>query len=838
MAKANFNDVLLKKGEKIALAVGLGLCGLFLVLGVVNMVSATSPTVKVKEFDREAKRVESAVRADGQPAADLPEWVQKPLKPSQIDTDFFTGPGAPFEPVSKPNMLRENPPVLGIVDVQMNLMTVPMKALDLDIGPDGSVRIGVLVTKRKGERDRKDVTKGVREAFKTEWQKAQDEKKKSRTGKHRRRPNMMGGMPPGMPGAMPPGMGSAGMPGAMPGQAAMAPPGSMPGGGGDADTGGPGMMGGYNPYGSMMGSGMMGGPRDDKTVKYVTPDEAARDNLELAQTVYPLRAILVNMAFPLKKQLEEIRIALRARNLQEAMMLSGYRGQYGPVFDGFEVERQIIYPDGKRTEWAVYDHEAEYWSKIYARAVAYQPDDGYLVPLIRYNQALAAPLPQLADQLGSYPELQIPAIVEVVKKMKEAGKQPVVASDWEKRFQKKPGGDRPYAIGGGNAFMQPNGMNMGEAQPGMPPGMPGATGSSSFGPPRPGGLPGSPASGFPGATGSPQMPPGNYPPGAGAAGYPPGMTGSVPGAAGMPVPGMPGAGGFMQNTQLGPESEYLLMRFMDVDVQPGYGYRYRIRVKMRNPNFGQKDKVSRADEANKEFLYGQWAEIQAPFVVPPESYLYAYDPDKYIEQAKALSEDAGRDTAAINKVMQLTPVQKGQEAVVQFQTWMPGVRIEGTKKEPVGTWVVAAMPVARGEYIGHRQLIQLPLWSAGAQNYVLRELSGSARVANVRDPKHQPKGWPVNFRIPSVLVDYTGGRVNKQVADRNIEDDAAEELLIIRADGKLLVRNSVADMRDPVREKRNKDWDDWLKRVKDRKEVETSGPPGGAPNDFGRVPMP
>jgi hypothetical protein len=827
MAKASFNDVLLKKGEKIALAVGLGLCGLFLALGAVNMVSATSPAAKVAQFSGESKRVENAVRADGQPAADLPEWVQKPLKPSQIDADYFTPAGRPFEPVSKPNMLRENPHVLGIVDVQMNLLLAPMQSLDLDIAPDGSVRLGVLVSTKKGDRDRKDVTKGVREAFKTEWQKAQEKKKKSRTGDIRRRRAMLGGMP----GGMQPGMG-----GMTPGQGVLAPPGSGPGGGGEGEMAGPGgsMMGGYNPYGSSMG-GMTGGPRDDKTVKYVTPEEAARDNLVLAQTVYPLRAILVNMAFPLKQQLEEIRIALRARNLQEAMAFSSYQGQYGPVFDGFEVERQIVYPDGKHSEWAVYDHEAEYWSKIYARAISYQADDGYLVPLIRYNQYLAAPLPRLADQLGAYPDLRIPVIEEVVKKMKEAGKQPVVASEWEKRFQKKPGGDRPYGIGGSNPFAQPGGGMNGEVPPGMPgPGVPGSVGGPFGGSPRPSGVRG-PMGGFPGASGS-QMPPSN-------GGYPPGMTGGPtgggypPGAPGAAMPGMPGANGSMQNTQvLGPESEYLLMRFMDVDVKPGFGYRYRIRVKMRNPNYRLKDKVSRPADANYEFLYGQWAEIQDPFVVPPESYLYAYDADKYIDQAKALSEDAGRDAAAINKVMQLTPVQKGQEAVVQFQTWMPEVRIDGTKKEPVGTWVLAATPVARGEYIGHRQLIQLPLWSAGLNNYVLRELSGSARIANVRDPKHQPKGWPVNFRTLSVLVDYTGGRVNKEVDGRNIEDDAAEELLIIRPDGKLLVRNSVADMRDPQREKRNKDWDEWLKRVKERKEAETNGPPGGSPNGFERSP--
>lgn len=283
---------------------------------------------------------------------------------------------------------------------------------------------------------------------------------------------------------------------------------------------------------------------------------------------------------------------------------------------------------------------------------------------------------------------------------------------------------------------------------------------------------------------------------------------------------MPGDPGMYGSVAQMPEVEYTLLRFLDVDPRPGYSYQYRIRVKMKNPNHNQPDKVSRKSDAKVETLYGPWAQLEEVVTVPPESFVYAADAEEYAHHVDDLFKQYGRELA-IRNVMEYRQVQEGRRAVVQFQSWMPQIRIDGSgnKTEPIGTWVVADMPAAPGDFIGRRQLVELPLWSASQQAYVLRELSGGAKVHGLVNQKNQPKGWPVNFQTLSVLVDFEGGKTKAELADRTITDDSATEVLILRPDGKLLVRNSVADKEDPDKKGRQETWDKWLERVKQRKDV-------------------
>ena len=334
-------------------------------------------------------------------------------------------------------------------------------------------------------------------------------------------------------------------------------------------------------------------------------------------------------------------------------------------------------------------------------------------------------------------------------------------------------------------------------------------------------------------------PPGMSLPGPMGAGGPP--PGAPPGGPGQPYPGSMGPGGPGMTggmmTSVPQEVDHLLMRFIDMDVKPGFSYQYRIRVRMRNPNFGQRDKVSKPDDAKREFLEGPWVQIPQIVTVPSEMYFYAFDSDAYLNNVKDLVERSGKELALKN-LLEERGVQDGTRAVIQMHSWLPQVRIDGAgnKTEPVGSWVVAEMPVARGEYIGRRQLIELPLWSAGLVNYVLRELSGGVKVFGIKDAKNQPKGWPVNFKTPLILVDFEGGRSKTNIAGREVTDDSSTEMLILRPDGKMLVRSSAQDMEEANRKARNENWDAWLKRVKERKEVPATGAPG-APGEgpgFGR----
>ena len=80
-----------------------------------------------------------------------------------------------------------------------------------------------------------------------------------------------------------------------------------------------------------------------------------------------------------------------------------------------------------------------------------------------------------------------------------------------------------------------------------------------------------------------------------------------------------------------------------------------------------------------------------------------------------------------------------------------------------------------------------------------------------------------------MLVDFEGGKTKADLADRTVTDDSATEVLILRPDGKLLVRNSGDDQEDPDRKARQETWDNWLARVRERRDA----PPTMNPMDPG-----
>jgi len=784
MAKASgagFKKILLEKGELIAL-VGCGAGAfLFLVWGVLAFASAGAP-VSPAEIDTKTKGIEQGLKAPGQGAPPQPEWVEKAAGYPPVTSNQFALAGMPFAPIHQPDMLRENPKVVGIDDYQINLVRAPMPALDMYQTGEGKTMIGVLVAKPKGDTNVQNLAKQTKEAL-SNFQ--------GRPPQAPRRP--AGQQPP--PGTQPPGGTGTPQPPSGPGPGAGGP-GGRSGSGDGGDSGGL-----TNPYGGGPGDGTAAGVRDDRTVLYVSPEEVERKGLPLAKTVYPLRMLVVHGAIPLNAQRDEIRRALRIPDVKYPnSTVSVPNPEVEPFFDGIEVDRRLALPGGTiddNAPWSEFNHYDEYFTKIRARKIEDQPDnggDGYLSLFMRYDQKLSAPLPLLADQLGAYAPIQMESIKANIAKLKQANKPPPTVSEWQNRFRDGAGSSNPYAPYNSNTYG-------GAGQPG--------SGSGD------GGRPGGP--GGPGAAPSP----GGFPPPSGPGG--PGTT---------PQPGGPGA----QVQQTLPEIDHLLLRFLDPDVKPGFTYQYRVRLRMKNPNFGLKGRVGRDDDAKQEILYGRWVIIPQKETIPYESFLYAYDANKYLDQSKAISDAAGKDPK-IAQLMEDREIREGKRAVVQVQTWMPQLRLDGAgaKTEPIGTWIVSAMPVAPGEYIGRRQLVELPLWSAGIVNYVLRELSGGVKVANLKDPKNQPKGWPVNFRTLSVLVDFEGGKSKTRVNDKDVFDDAASELLIIRPDGKMIVRSSADDMLEANRAKRNKDWDEWLIRVKARKDIaDPNAPPPGTPGGFVR----
>src|SRR6185369_5898655 len=101
-----------------------------------------------------------------------------------------------------------------------------------------------------------------------------------------------------------------------------------------------------------------------------------------------------------------------------------------PLYEGFEVQRREtrVMPDGKidvRVDWPSdgkpnFDFEARYADLVNSRKMKDNFEDGYLAHFIRYDMALALPLPELVEELGKYPGIRLPEIKATIKKMEEA----------------------------------------------------------------------------------------------------------------------------------------------------------------------------------------------------------------------------------------------------------------------------------------------------------------------------------------------------------------------------------------------------------------------------------
>ena len=479
--------------------------------------------------------------------------------------------------------------------------------------------------------------------------------------------------------------------------------------------------------------------REEKSIRYIPLDQVDKSKYDYAITIIPLRLGVIQATFPLHKQVEEFRRALRLKRDEPV-------APFGPHFEGFEVKRRILGPPGRDgkppvlQDWEDYKYEDKFAEMIDSRRLKYHIEDRYLLPFIRYDEGLVMPLPDLVPDLAKYPEPRLPAIVDAIAELKAKGRQPETASEFLLRMKAKTGRRdlfKPTEDEAANRLMKKD--------PGTPP---------------------------------------------------PAPAGKADAAA--------------------IDVDNLLLRFIDPDITPGRTYEYQIRLRMLNPNFQKPELVSNPSSADVEILYGPWVQIADPVQVPNESFFFAYDTKEYQDAVGKLTTDAGlakRLKAADN------------QAVVEVQTWMEQVKVDGSgNREPVGAWVVAEMPVMRGEYVGRRQYLKLPLWSSEDGKFVLREVPSTSLGVKPAKGKEPPRGWVVDFSTKSILVDFEGGKVHAKVGARDVSDEAGTELLIVRPDGKLMVRNSAEDMRDAGRAERDQVWLEWVKKVEAQKESAGAAP--------------
>ena len=392
------------------------------------MVERKDPDKITKDLTQKAQSVQTQISKTEPTDADrelakVPEWVDVPYKFKEAPVRDFALTGPPFDPTAKPDTKKENPSVLPIGAYQVDLIRGGMKGFDIIEGKDGDRLIAVIYDKQIDPQDH-DKANSIIKNVKRRGQQP-----------HKKKGPLAGGQPPGgfRPGGKFPGGGQF-----PPGGGSLGPPGgggSMRGPGGDLGSPGGSKFG--NPYGGGGGEYSQNSQRVEKSIEYVPIsqlDAALKKQKAPAMTVIPVRMITIHAEIPLKKQIEEIRRALRLPNSAEA-------ARWGPFYDGYEVQRRVsvMSPDGKlevTQDWADYNFEDQYREKINSLRAEDHLDNEYLANFMRYEMALALPLPELVEETGSkYPDIRLKNILDTIKKLQDANKGKVEPSELLKRVR-------------------------------------------------------------------------------------------------------------------------------------------------------------------------------------------------------------------------------------------------------------------------------------------------------------------------------------------------------------------------------------------------------------------
>lgn len=605
---------------------------------------------------------------------------------------------------------------------------------------------------------------------------------------------------------------------------------------------------------------------------------------QLVKAMRPERVVLVRALFPMKKQIEEYKIAFRLKSQGE--LFSTHKDSL-PHPLGLLVWRYEVLPGGKAgPNVQIYGFDAKSGRTTIAPHVdgllreAYYDETEINVYRHQLHPGLATPLLRLAN--GKYPKVELPGIT---------AETDVAAADPEKKF---PGGMTPPIVPPG-AMKPPKGL------PGVPTGgLPGVGGKDprtpeggeggedgrqlerkswkSLGgthkaliarlegnydpfhplghlpapsddkekkaglpgttfPPSMPTMPGMPGAATPGADsftspfehglgGGATMPGGAFP-GGGVppTGIPPGTTpptGSTPPTIKPPVVPGGGAGAAVDG-----EWQYdALARFVDTNVEPGKTYKYYVVVRMANPNYNRKagDVAYQALTEVKE-LYS--AGVWTPEISIPSEYAY-YAVDQ-LQLDKSPTPLRGKD------------LPKADQTAVQVHRWFP--YSQGQIGEPIGDWAIAErVLVRRGQYLApKRRVVEVPVWNKLYDRFVIEKTSEE----DGRKKPIEKKGTALNFRpvgVNPLLVDFDGGKGRTTIGNlAPILDEAAVEALILSPEGKLEVRNARRDAADEQRR-------EHVQHARDRvHEVQSGGhdggahpgmpfPPGGGPGGVPKTP--
>ena len=269
--------------------------------------------------------------------------------------------------------------------------------------------------------------------------------------------------------------------------------------------------------------------------------------------------------------------------------------------------------------------------------------------------------------------------------------------------------------------------------------------------------------------------------------------------------------------------EDAVVRFIDINVQPGKTYMYAFAVRMANPNYGKSKDVAFTSLANDKELVSEYT-YTPPVTIPGEYFIYAVDQKVDTTLPGGSNKEAAKADYPTAYGLWNTPVQ--------IHRWL--TKFTDGKEWVVADWAIAErLLVRRGDSIGRYTVTtEVPVWDKIKEAFEIGFLPINAKKKNY-------SGLPIHFiqdadrTHPPLLVDFEGGtRANVKipgVATPIAKDESAVEMLILTPAGTLEVRNSRhdTDLDNPVAVERHDRLENWLRVIRNLNNARANNMPGG-----------
>ena len=220
-----------------------------------------------------------------------------------------------------------------------------------------------------------------------------------------------------------------------------------------------------------------------------------------------------------------------------------------------------------------------------------------------------------------------------------------------------------------------------------------------------------------------------------------------------------------------PDVDEIMIRALDLTVEPDTTYRFRVRTVAYNPNLGREDVSPGVDTKTVE-LNGPWSEPTEEVTMPPDVATYALNREPNVPR-------------------------KLDQVNFEVARWSP----------EDGVTVVKRFPAAPGELIGEVSNVSVPIADGADKKLVNKRIDFNSHqlVLDVMGGD-QP--------IPP-LGPGTGGRLSIPALS-----------LVVRRDGAVVIRNQANDVHDQVRKDMADNFDRELKAAEEAKKKKKKG--GGA----------